>query len=193
MGMAVVAVKKIKPNLSYTNSPPKKKSHSQHCSLSLATNKNWNSCNLWWTYLASGAAVWSVVASECNLNVSNRLGNHKADMLLKNRTLFMPLNNRTFSTEFQFQTDVTLRMPMHNFFGYCHSHNNRGQFQVFQRFSSSKLVLKTVESCFVALNYYGNGSTTGLNQGCKKWPQPSPVIGSYCMDGDTWILRSELF
>jgi hypothetical protein len=34
-----------------------------------------------------------------------------------------------------------------------------GQFQVFQRFSSSKLVLKTVESCFVALNYYGNGST----------------------------------
>jgi hypothetical protein len=32
-----------------------------------------------------------------------------------------------------------------------------GQFQAFQRFSSSKLVLKTVESCFVALNY-GNGS-----------------------------------
>jgi hypothetical protein len=34
-----------------------------------------------------------------------------------------------------------------------------GQFQVFQRFSSSKPVLKTVESCFVALNYDGNGST----------------------------------
>jgi hypothetical protein len=34
-----------------------------------------------------------------------------------------------------------------------------GRFQVFQRFSSSKLVLKTVESCFAALNYYGNGST----------------------------------
>jgi hypothetical protein len=33
-----------------------------------------------------------------------------------------------------------------------------GQFQVFQRFSKSKLVLKAVESCFVALNYYGNGS-----------------------------------
>ncbi len=33
-----------------------------------------------------------------------------------------------------------------------------GQFQVFQRFSSSKLVLKAVESCFAALNYYGNGS-----------------------------------
>ncbi len=33
-----------------------------------------------------------------------------------------------------------------------------GQFQAFQRFSSSKLVLKTVESCFAALNYYGNGS-----------------------------------
>jgi hypothetical protein len=33
-----------------------------------------------------------------------------------------------------------------------------GQFQVFQRFSSGKLVLKTVESCFVALNYYENGS-----------------------------------
>ncbi len=33
-----------------------------------------------------------------------------------------------------------------------------GQFQVFQRFSCSKLVLKTVESCFVAFNYYGNGS-----------------------------------
>jgi hypothetical protein len=35
----------------------------------------------------------------------------------------------------------------------------KGQFQVFQRFSSSKLVLETVESCFVALNYYENGST----------------------------------
>ncbi len=34
-----------------------------------------------------------------------------------------------------------------------------GQFQAFQRVSSSKLVLKTVESCFVALNYYENGST----------------------------------
>jgi hypothetical protein len=34
-----------------------------------------------------------------------------------------------------------------------------GQLQVFQRFSSSKLVLKTVESCFMALNYCGNGST----------------------------------
>jgi hypothetical protein len=33
-----------------------------------------------------------------------------------------------------------------------------GRFQVSQRFSSSKLVLKAVESCFVALNYYGNGS-----------------------------------
>ncbi len=38
-----------------------------------------------------------------------------------------------------------------------------GRFQVFQRFSSSKLVLKTVESCFVTLNYYGNGST------CSGW------------------------
>jgi hypothetical protein len=35
-----------------------------------------------------------------------------------------------------------------------------GRFQVFQQFSSSKLVLKTVESCFAALNYYGNGSRT---------------------------------
>ncbi len=34
-----------------------------------------------------------------------------------------------------------------------------GQLQVFQRFSSSKLVPKTVESCFVALNYYENGSS----------------------------------
>jgi hypothetical protein len=33
-----------------------------------------------------------------------------------------------------------------------------GQFQAFQQFSSSKLVLKSVESCFVALNYYENGS-----------------------------------
>jgi hypothetical protein len=38
-----------------------------------------------------------------------------------------------------------------------------GQFQVFQLFSSSKLVLKTVESCFVALNYYGNGSIIPLH------------------------------
>jgi hypothetical protein len=33
-----------------------------------------------------------------------------------------------------------------------------GQFQDFQRFPSSKLVLKAVESCFAALNYYENGS-----------------------------------
>jgi hypothetical protein len=33
-----------------------------------------------------------------------------------------------------------------------------GRFQVCQRFSSSKLVLKAVESCFVALNYCGNGT-----------------------------------
>jgi hypothetical protein len=33
-----------------------------------------------------------------------------------------------------------------------------GQFQVFQRFSSSKLVLKTVGSRCMALNYYGNVS-----------------------------------
>ena len=32
------------------------------------------------------------------------------------------------------------------------------QFPAFQRFSSSKLVLRTVESCFVALNDYENGS-----------------------------------
>ncbi len=35
-----------------------------------------------------------------------------------------------------------------------------GQFQAFQRFSSSKLVLKAVESCFVALNYHENDSTS---------------------------------
>ncbi len=39
-----------------------------------------------------------------------------------------------------------------------------GPFQVFGRFSSSKLVLRTVESCFVALNYYENGSIRlGIN------------------------------
>ncbi len=35
-----------------------------------------------------------------------------------------------------------------------------GRFQVFVRCSSSKLVPKTVEICFVALNYHGNGSAT---------------------------------
>ncbi len=34
-----------------------------------------------------------------------------------------------------------------------------GQLQVFQQFSSSKLVLKTVESCYTPLNYYKNGSS----------------------------------
>jgi hypothetical protein len=49
-----------------------------------------------------------------------------------------------------------------------------GRFQVFQRFSSSNLVLKAVERCFVALNYYGNGSSTRYmkskksNCGCTK-------------------------
>jgi hypothetical protein len=36
---------------------------------------------------------------------------------------------------------------------------SEGQFQVLQRFSSSKLVLKTVETCFTTFNYYENGST----------------------------------
>jgi hypothetical protein len=31
-------------------------------------------------------------------------------------------------------------------------------FQIFQRFSSSKLILNTVESRFTALNHYENGS-----------------------------------
>ncbi len=34
-----------------------------------------------------------------------------------------------------------------------------GLFQVFQGFFSSKLVLKAVESCFVALNYHESGSS----------------------------------
>jgi hypothetical protein len=35
-----------------------------------------------------------------------------------------------------------------------------GQSQAFQRFSSSKLVLNVVESCFEPLNHCENGSTT---------------------------------
>jgi hypothetical protein len=42
-----------------------------------------------------------------------------------------------------------------------------GQFQLFQRFSSSKLVLKTVASCFAALNYYENGSTISWHDACN--------------------------
>ena len=38
-----------------------------------------------------------------------------------------------------------------------------GQFQILQRFSSSKQVLKTVESCFAALNHYENGSTVFIS------------------------------
>ncbi len=37
-----------------------------------------------------------------------------------------------------------------------------GQFQAFQRLSSSKLLLQTVESCFAALNSYKNGSSDKL-------------------------------
>jgi hypothetical protein len=33
-----------------------------------------------------------------------------------------------------------------------------GRLQAFQRLSSSKLVLKTVQNCFTALHYYENGS-----------------------------------
>ena len=36
------------------------------------------------------------------------------------------------------------------------------QFQVIHRFSSGKLVLTAVENCFVAFNYYENGSTVRL-------------------------------
>ena len=45
-----------------------------------------------------------------------------------------------------------------------------GQFQAFQRFCSSKLVLKAVESCFTALNYYENGSTCGWDRILRKNP-----------------------
>ena len=38
-----------------------------------------------------------------------------------------------------------------------------GHFQVFQRFSSSKLVLKTVGSRCMGLNYYENGSKNNSN------------------------------
>jgi hypothetical protein len=37
-----------------------------------------------------------------------------------------------------------------------------GHFQGSQRISNSKLVLKTVGSCFVALNYYENGSMLSI-------------------------------
>jgi hypothetical protein len=37
-----------------------------------------------------------------------------------------------------------------------------GQFQVFQRFSSSKLILQTVESCFGALNYHENAGSDSI-------------------------------
>jgi hypothetical protein len=41
-----------------------------------------------------------------------------------------------------------------------------GQFQVFQRFSGSKLALRTVESRHEALNYYENGSLHNLWSHC---------------------------
>jgi hypothetical protein len=59
------------------------------------------------------------------------------------------------------------------------------QFQVFQRFSSSKLVLKTVESCFATLKYYGNGNNTPmcrmlcLRVGKKGFPR-FPVCMQHC-------------
>ncbi len=45
-----------------------------------------------------------------------------------------------------------------------------GRFQVFQKFTSSKLVLKTVGSCFVALNYYEDGSCLTMGLVCKTSP-----------------------
>jgi hypothetical protein len=45
---------------------------------------------------------------------------------------------------------------------YCHSQKIiEDRFHVFQRFSSSKLVLETVGRRFAALNYYENGSRLG--------------------------------
>jgi hypothetical protein len=38
-----------------------------------------------------------------------------------------------------------------------------GQFQAFQRFSGSKLLLQTVGSHFAAFNYYENGSMHALH------------------------------
>jgi hypothetical protein len=64
-----------------------------------------------------------------------------------------------------------------------------GQFQNFQRFFSSKLVLITVESCLVALNYYGDGSITqSLNNIPSQMtfhqpPIPSLGTGKHSTDG----------
>ncbi len=46
--------------------------------------------------------------------------------------------------------------------------NNEGQFQAFQRFSSSKLVLKTFESYFSALNHYKIGSKSSRQAQTRK-------------------------
>jgi hypothetical protein len=51
------------------------------------------------------------------------------------------------------------------------------RFQVFQRFSSGKLVLKTVESCFAALNYYEIGST--LKNPCAQVRDPHACIPAH--------------
>jgi hypothetical protein len=49
------------------------------------------------------------------------------------------------------------------------------RFHVLERFSSSKLVRKTVESCFVALNYYENGST--IIQKCEE----ESIVANMCV------------
>jgi hypothetical protein len=54
-----------------------------------------------------------------------------------------------------------------------------GRFQVFQRFSSSNLVLKTIESCFMALNYYGNGSMIHRQElGLRRLTIQHKLVGS---------------
>ncbi len=55
-----------------------------------------------------------------------------------------------------------------------------GLFQVFQRFASSKLVLKTVESCFVTLNYYGNGSMNLAQNNCHDLLPPKKTQTHVC-------------
>ncbi len=60
-----------------------------------------------------------------------------------------------------------------------------GQLQAFQRFSRSKLVLKTVESCFVTLNYYENDSM----RFCVLLNSQKPMILIWWDGWGTWLMH----
>ena len=91
---------------------------------------------------------------DCVISASMQKHVHVKHIFTQTDTHIKPTRTRTYACTSRLYADTAILRII------------GGRFQVFQRFPSSKLVLKTVESCFVALNYHGNGSIYVYSRTC---------------------------